>query len=94
MTAEKQRRAAATAKQADAAEARLRQRASAAASSTPLNSFDMDDPVPAGGQERGEYFMKYIQMGEALLQRGKTQDLSQKEVAMMKSLSADRSASL
>ncbi|TPX67760.1 hypothetical protein SpCBS45565_g03542 [Spizellomyces sp. 'palustris'] len=66
----KQRKEVAHAKEADAAEARLRQRAAAAAASAPGGGIDLDEPIPTSPQERGEYFMKHLQMGEALLARG------------------------
>ncbi|KAI9098763.1 MAS20 protein import receptor-domain-containing protein [Phlyctochytrium arcticum] len=67
-----QRREALRMKEANAAEARLRQRAAAAAAppAAAPGGFDLDEPVPENPQERGEYFMKHLQMGEALCSRG------------------------
>ncbi|KAJ3036203.1 hypothetical protein HDV00_002999 [Rhizophlyctis rosea] len=52
---------------------RLRAKTAAAAknaASASAADIGLDEPVPTGNEEKGEYFLKQLQQGEALLTRG------------------------
>ncbi|KAI9011340.1 MAS20 protein import receptor-domain-containing protein [Gaertneriomyces semiglobifer] len=67
----KQRKQAAAAKHAEAAASRQKPQPAAAKAGMPsMASFDPDEPVPTNPQARGEFFMKHLQLGEALVARG------------------------
>ncbi|KAI8819435.1 MAS20 protein import receptor-domain-containing protein [Fimicolochytrium jonesii] len=64
----KQRKAAEQAKRANAHSAPKAPKEQSFASMG--GGLNLDEPIPSDPQERGEFFVKHLQMGEALVQRG------------------------